>query len=369
MIKEISIQGFKKISNSTFEMSPLTILTGKNGGGKTSLVHALLLMREIAKRDNTIVELNGPYDLELGTIDDIENWDTPDSIEFNITDNNSSAYCWRLSGDPNALFANVEANQDVYPLFFGKKGRIFQYLSAERYGPRSILGSAALPHDLIEVGHRGQFSAQLLYAFSSFQVSEKRNCPDNLTDDPNLLKFETEKWLSRIARAVQIDSEVFPGTTVTALKFRGEDGTWVRPPNMGFGVTYALPVILAGLTAEEGGILVVENPEAHLHPAGQSEMGRFLATIAASGVQVLIETHSDHILNGVRRAIGEHHVLDHDDAIVHYFSSDPLVTSLRFTPTGGIETWPLGFFDQSQVDVTALTRIRRGRPTIHNVPE
>lgn len=368
MIKEIGINGFKKFAAQRFELAPLTILTGKNGGGKTSLVHALLLMREIAKRNNTIVELNGPYDLELGTLDDIENWDAPESINLSVIDNNSILYNWKLYGEPNALFANVRADQTSFPLIFSNQGRIFQYLCTERYGPRSILGSTALPQELIDVGHRGQFSAQLLYSFSSFQVADLRKSPDDPINEPSLLKFETERWLSRIARAVQIDSDVFPGTTATALKFRGEDGTWVRPPNMGFGVTYALPVILAGLTAKEGGILIVENPEAHLHPAGQSEMGRFLATVAASGVQVIIETHSDHILNGVRRAIGEHEVLKTDAAIVHYFSSDPLVTSLKFTPTGGIEAWPSGFFDQFQVDVTALTKIRRAKPTMSREP-
>ena len=79
----------------------------------------------------------------------------------------------------------------------------------------------------------------------------------------------------------------------------------MRPTNMGFGVSYALPVITAGLLAPAGSLLVVENPEAHLHPAGQSRVGRFLAHLAASGVQVVAETHSDHVLNGVRLAAVE----------------------------------------------------------------
>jgi predicted ATPase len=131
---------------------------------------------------------------------------------------------------------------------------------------------------------------------------------------------------------------------------------------MGFGVTYALPVILAGLTAEKDGLLIVENPEAHLHPSGQSQMGYFLAAIAASGVQVLVETHSDHVLNGIRRAIGEHRILPASQAIVHFFDADGSVPqALAFTETGGIDSWPRGFFDQFQLDVAALTRVRRPR--------
>ena len=106
----------------------------------------------------------------------------------------------------------------------------------------------------------------------------------------------------------------------------------------------------------------MENPEAHLHPAGQSRMGVFLAWLASKGVQVIVETHSDHILNGVRRAIGEYAFLRSDKAVVHFFDhATPLnVQELRFTETGSVSHWPQGFFDQYQIDVAALGRLRRG---------
>ncbi len=215
---------------------------------------------------------------------------------------------------------------------------------------------------LLEVGFRGEYSAQVIYSLDRHSVDEVRRCPGAEDSDAALLKRETERWLSLIARPVQIDTESLSTKTATALLFRVPNGEWVRPPNMGFGVTYALPVILAGLTAEKGGILIVENPEAHLHPSGQSQMGYFLAAIAASGVQVLVETHSDHVLNGIRRAIGEHRILSADQAITHFFDIDGTAPqSLDFTETGGIASWPRGFFDQYQLDVAALTRVRRPR--------
>jgi predicted ATPase len=107
---------------------------------------------------------------------------------------------------------------------------------------------------------------------------------------------------------------------------------------------------------------MVENPETHLHPAGQSQMGIFLATMAAAGVQVIVETHSDHVLNGIRRAIGEQRILSSEQAVVHYFDNDGGEPQpLAFTENGGISTWPHGFFDQYQIDVSALTRVRRPR--------
>src|SRR5665213_4465046 len=124
---------------------------------------------------------------------------------------------------------------------------------------------------------------------------------------------------------------------------------------MGFGVSYALPIVVAAMTAIDGGLLIVENPEAHLHPAGQSEMGVFLSRMATAGLQLIIETHSDHVLNGIRRAIGDERVLRADDAIVHFFAdASSNAKPLEFTPTGGITEWPAGFFDQYRLDVQRI---------------
>lgn len=364
MIRELQINGFKRFSSHTFKMAPLTVLAGMNGAGKTSVIHSFLLAREASKLGNQIVELNGPYGLELGTFEDIQNWDAPDSVQFNMEDQNNVRYLWDLRGNPAALYANIDQSPEIPPTAFGSEGRMFQYLCAERLGPRSTLGSIALPPDLLEVGTCGEYSAQLLYALGSSPVDDLRRCPGAGENDAALIKFEAERWLSRIAREVQIDTEPLAITTINALRFRVPGGAWVRPPNMGFGITYALPVILAGLTANQGGLLIVENPEAHLHPSGQSNMGHFLATIAAAGIQVIVETHSDHVLNGIRRAIGEARVLSASDALVHFFDADGTAPQLlKFTETGGVDSWPPGFFDQYQLDVTALTRVRRPRQT------
>jgi len=362
MIHELHIYGFKIFTEATFKMAPLTVLAGMNGAGKTSVVHALLLIREATRRGDEVVQLNGPHGLELGTFGDIQNWDAPESVCFDLTDNAGNVFSWVFGGNPTALYAEIQKQPSQIPLAFEAGGRMFQYLSAERYGPRNILGSVALPPDLLEVGFRGEYSAQVIYSLDNLPIDELRRCPGARDEDAALLKFEAERWLSRIARPVQIDTDSLAVRTVTALRFRVPDGEWVRPPNMGFGVTYALPVILAGLTAGKDGLLMVENPEAHLHPSGQSQIGYFLAAIAAAGVQVLVETHSDHVLNGIRRAIGEYRILSSDQAITHFFDIDGSAPqSLGFTDSGGIASWPRGFFDQYQLDIAALTRVRRPR--------
>jgi predicted ATPase len=299
--------------------------------------------------------------LEQGTFEDVANYETGDHFEISLTDDADCIESFVFSSALSDRFAAVIRRGPDGVAVFSDAPRGFQYLCAERIGPRVFQGSAALPLALLEVGYRGEHSAQLLDSLGGTTIEDARF---GGTDDGQtpLLKAQTEAWLSRITRPIQLDTESFPAIGTFALRFRtGEE--WVKPTNMGFGVSYALPVVVAGLTAAPDALLLVENPEAHLHPAGQSQIGVFLASMAGAGVQVLIETHSDHVLNGIRRAIGELGVVSAERAIVHQFdigeSSDP--QTLSFSPGGGLSEWPSGFFDQYQMDVAALTRIRRRR--------
>lgn len=365
MINKIEIRGFKRFQQEPFDFSPMTVLTGLNGSGKTSVIQALLLAWEASADTNSMVRLNGPFGLELGTAEDVRNWNSDDSIEIHVTSSSINGVKYRF-GVPSeeALYLVVNEKPSNPPFAFSTQPRAFSYLCAERLGPRNLFGASPLPDDKLEVGARGEHCAQMLSILGDRPIEDKERLhPERDKDMPALLKYEVERWLSEIARPVEINAESYLGAMISSLRFRSPGGEWVRATNMGFGVSYALPIILAGLSARSGGLLVVENPEAHLHPAGQSRMGVFLAWLAGRGVQVILETHSDHVLNGIRRAIGEHSYLAHNEAIVHYFEAlndeSLRVHSLRFTSIGGVSDWPRGFFDQYQIDVASLGRIRR----------
>lgn len=367
MIERLSVNGLKRFSSHAFDFAPLTLLTGLNGSGKTSLIHAVLLAREA-----TVVPLGGslrlnePFGLELGTAADVRNWDADNNITIAMSwDKGAHEGRWSFEIPSHEdLFLRIASRPDDVPMALGGSPRAFTYLCAERLGPRSVLGASPLPDDQLEVGPRGEFCAQVLAANGNKTLQiEGREHPSG--SDSLLLKYQVERWLSEIARPVQLDAIRYPNTAVTALRFRSPKGEWVRAPNMGFGVSYALPIVLAGLMMPKGALLIVENPEAHLHPGGQSRIGQFLAWLVGQGVQVMVETHSDHVLNGIRRAIGELGYLTAADAIVQYFNVTPGeeadIHALRFTERGGLSNWPAGFFDQYQIDVAALGRLRRGR--------
>ena len=328
-----------------------------NGTGKTSVIQSILLAREAACSPHATISLNGPFGLELGTFEDVLNREATDTFSIRIG-HGTLVQDFQFHEPENRLqefYVHVAVSGDAASAFVGE-GRAFQYLGAERTGPRLLSRKSAVPHRMLNIGPQGENAAQLLDSMSASSIPKER-----LSDreaDTSLLKDEVEAWLSRLTRPIQVDTESFPGIPMVALKYRTEE-SWLRPTNMGFGVTYALPIVLAGLTADPNGLFLIENPEAHLHPAGQSQVGYFLAQVAASGVQVIVETHSDHVLNGVRRAIGEFELLSPEDAVIHFFDETSRPVSLEFTAGGGISHWPPGFFDQFQIDVAALTRIRR----------
>ena len=147
--------------------------------------------------------------------------------------------------------------------------------------------------------------------------------------------------------------QVQRANTVT-LGLRTSDATDFHSPiHTGFGITQVLPIVIAALSAKKDDLILIENPEVHLHPAGQALMGQFLADVARTGIQVLAETHSDHVLNGVRRAVKSERLASGQVAI-HFFrprsEERPQVLSPVLDDSGNIDSWPEGFFDQFDKD-------------------
>jgi len=369
VLKHIAIRRFKKFQNLELELRPLTVLTGCNGGGKTSLIQSLLLVHQAERaRKNAPpiwVQLNGPFGLQLGDGPDVlHHGSSIQSVEIVLSSDSGDERCWQfevLEERVQYLTLYRPPKNPLKPL--GSHKSSFTYLGAERLGPRDVLGTSSVDVNHLNVGHQGEFVAHVLAVLERQTVEVKRCLPGV----PQLLRHQVESWMSIIVDPIQIQAQWLPGASVTQLQFKrpGLRSDWVRPPNMGFGISYSLPIVTAGLMMGQGGILIVENPEAHLHPAAQSRIGEFLARIAGTGVQVLLETHSDHVINGIRRnaVIGPIGVAL-SDVIFHFFRPDsPGVISPTLTPSGGLSDWPEGFFDQQEKDLSVLARVRK-KPSV-----
>lgn len=118
--------------------------------------------------------------------------------------------------------------------------------------------------------------------------------------------------------------------------------------NMAFGNTYILPIVLAVLTAPRDSLIIIENPEAHLHPKAQLRIGELLSIAAQNGVQIIIETHSDHLLNGIRKSAKDNSIESSNVAIFYVEESDGehVKTEITLNQDGSLNRWPQGFFDE-----------------------
>ncbi len=371
MITSLAVHNYKRFTDASFELRPMTVLTGVNGTGKSTVVQTLLLVRQLSDLAGTeVVQLNGPYGLALGEAEEVQQRDLGASvIEIRLTSDallEPRTYRFAVP-DGRALHLAV-ADGQVQPLpELSRRGSGFTYLCAERLGPRDQLGISAEHPDSVGVGVQGEYTAQVLAVHDNRQVREPLLSADTqITQGVTNLRTQVEAWASEIIRPIRISAQWPAGITASTIRFHELTAYGlsepIRPTNMGFGFSYALPIIVAGLLTQPGDLLIVENPEAHLHPAGQSKLGRFLGRVAASGAQVLLETHSDHVLNGVRLAVAEERTLAPDAAIIHYFDQDSIgSTPVEITSRGELTSWPKGFFDQIEQDLGRLSRARRGR--------
>lgn len=378
MIAEIRLENFKRFHELSLKTADLTVLTGANGTGKTSVLQALLLARQIARRpDRSHVELNGANTLDLGGAEEVIHYGASDdlaAVEVLNVQGEWRRWSFRATGgtggnDTRTLNATVVDRPDDDPGTLARPAPRFCYLCAERLGPRDVLGASATDTAELDVGSRGEFVAQVLASFYRSRVSSGRVEHFSANSQSTSLLHQTESWMARIVHPIQIDAEWFPDTSVTRLRFKtpGLRTEWTRAPNTGFGISYALPIVVAALRADAGGLLLVENPEAHLHPAGQSRIGGFLAQVAADGVQIFLETHSDHVLNGIRVAVADGSAeLCPEQVAIHFFGAEddegPILQSMKLARGGQLSAWPTGFFDQAQVDLAALASMRRRHP-------
>jgi len=366
MINSIGFQGFKALSGLQFNTGKLTLLTGGNSVGKSSFIQALLLARAAALRTDPTesIPLNGPMQLALGSYLDVLTRNVYDakSIKISISEG-VHTYELLLEADFDAArYVKASVNFAESSSIAQLGSRSFQYLCAERRGPRDFESLSSVPPPNMGVGESGQHVAEFLNVTERDEVSHLLEHP---AAAGQRLGKQVEAWMASLVHDLQIRVVAVPNIDVAAIAFKrgGISAEWDRPSNTGFGVSYSLPIVVCGLAAAPGAILIVESPEAHLHSSAQSKIGSFLARVAAAGVQVFVETHSEHILNGVRLAVArkDHPIQSADVAIHHMQRTEKGTKSTEITieENGSLSTWPTEFFDQTEKDLAEIVRLQR----------
>ena len=358
MIRKILLRNFKCFESEAIPIGEFTLLAGLNGMGKSSVIHSLLLLRQSyldGLLPETGLELNGSL-VQLGTARDVL-YEDSQSDEFEIgvawTDGVQASFVLRYHREADVLRIDpLSIDRQVFtrPPFTDS----FHYLRAERLGPRTTNAVSDFQvREHRQLGTVGEYAEHFLYVYGDERVDDRLLHGRVGSND---LRSQVQAWLHEISPGTEVHLEIHPQMDIVNLQYSFVTGeqrsSHYRSTSVGFGITYVLPVLIAALSAKPGSILIVENPEAHLHPQGQVRMGELLARAAAAGVQVIVETHSDHVLNGIRLAV-HGGVIEPERVAIHFFFrlQEAGRTRSRFeSPAidkdGRLDRWPDGFFDE-----------------------
>ncbi|MET8180355.1 DUF3696 domain-containing protein [Streptomyces sp. NPDC005336] len=389
MIDRLALTNFKAFQHVDLPLGPLTLLTGLNSSGKSSVLQALALLhqsytagdldraREAAYEGQPRIGsvpgdgflLNGEL-VGLGTGQDVLHEDFAGG-EPEITlavSEGAYRYSWTVAYEPQQNLLPLTGvdlpltsegatppigDAAVIPGYFTAG---FQYLHADRISPAEFY-----PRDHHAAIGRGFLGVRGEHTVNFLRHHARDEVPEGPLRHPRaqsaLLLGQAAAWMGELCPGVDIEADAIENTDSVRLSygFAGADADTAlgpnrrrRPTNVGFGLTYALPIVVACLTARPGSLVLLENPEAHLHPQGQTRMAGLAAAAAAQGAQLIVETHSDHVLNGVRLAV-KRGLLTPDQAVLHFFRGDGTgvdVVSPHIDRDGLLDQWPEGFFDE-----------------------
>ena len=244
----------------------------------------------------------------------------------------------------------------------------FQYLNASRIDPTSVnQKNYSSVIDTRNVGSHGEFTAHFIEVYFNDELSfEKLLHKDSRIKDSvtgkelvnTTLINQINLWMGEISPGVNIRTTSISSDYVLleyVFKQRNFGNTnRYKPENVGFGISYVLPVVTSLLAARQGELIIIENPESHIHPRGQVELGRLIALTAMNvpDVQIIIETHSDHILNGIRVAVKEGDI-SKDKVVAFYFDKVfadseqySQITNIEIDQNGELSDYPKHMLDE-----------------------
>lgn len=320
-MRTLDLHNFKSFLQANLSFSLLTVFAGMNSSGKSSLLESIRIHHDATKG------LQSPRLLP--------------SLKSNL----SIDTYFSITIDGHSFKMQVKDGKvelecpKVVPFSY-------VYVSANRLGPRDVyMLGYALP--TIDIGPDGSG----VYAF--LEKNAQLHVAKNLVRAPgrvDLLKPNVEAWLQMVSPGVTLREELDLKQDEIHPYFND-----VRPTETGCGLSFSLPVIVALLApCDTSNVVMIENPEAHLHPRGQVEMGKLISLASASGKQVFVETHSEHIVDGIRLCV-KNGLLSNKDVTMYSvvrndYETPSTVEAIHVAEDGKLDKWPEGFFDQSLIN-------------------
>ncbi len=370
MLHHITLKNFKCFDELRLNLKNLTLITGINGAGKSSIVQALLLLRQT--NDDKKIDLHNQVKIDGDLVDLIHadamryTFSESNDIEIHLTHNDQNVDFIIKDAVKETKEATCVPSENLNealkscPLF----DENFVYLYAERTPPqRSYRKNSESATDSRLGDKHGHLTAFRFY--QAMSKGEKIQIPElQVAEKSDAVFTNTSAWMNYIMNSsikISANEESTDQINISYVTDIQGDEIVSSPLNVAFGNSYIFPIILAILTAPRGSLIIIENPEAHLHPSAQFRMGELLALAAQNGVQLIIETHSDHLLNGVR-VMTKKKKIEADNVEIHYISQDEedprihLDERIILEEDGSLSHWPTGFFDEWELALREINR-------------
>ena len=336
MIRQITINNFRGIESEVLDIKPLTLLTGLNSTGKSTCFQAILTSLYYNNGTNANIMLSS-FDFSFATNRN-RNVNAKSSYIEVVCDNGESFETEMFGEDKVVSKKNTEVDLEDS----------FYYLSAHRL---------AFNQDMETVSPKYKVGVQGEYIFGSFETEKSRSLDVKLVKDKNseTLSAQLNWWLTYILGIkFELETEKITSNRVKVI-YKSNNLPNLAPQQLGVGVSYLAKILITCLRAKKGDTLMLENPEIHLHPAAQSRLGEFFVYITNAGIQLLIETHCENLLNKIQYEVYKNHI-NHTDAVLYYKGgiTDPF-QRLDFMSNGKFNAeFPEGFFDATLVEMLEM---------------
>lgn len=380
MLERMRMENFRAFEQVEIEFAPITLLIGANSTGKSSILQALLLLKQSLRGGDYRVPLsfNGPL-VNMGSLRETAwrgrkslyfqlEWDDYRGIGFRVAYRKQTG----LSVSEFRFLSGREWYQlpkeatGVEPWYFSfEPSKSGQGLDEDKQRSLSILNST-----LAYFFQRLRYIGPLRMPARETYLSGER--PESVGPDArNLIPFlfyrpevvwSIAHWLREQGLADGLEvRETARGSGRWAVYIAERRGRWVNLVNTGFGYSQLIPVLAEIYGAPEGSLILVEQPELHLNPRLAIWMGDVLITAIRQGKSLLVETHSEHIVLRLRRRIAEGALKSEELAL--YFTMRSLEegkSSLQRIPLDEsgqlIEKWPEDFWGEDYAETYRILK-------------
>jgi predicted ATPase len=392
VLAELSVRSFKCFVDERIALKRFNVFAGANGSGKSTILQALLLIHQALRYPGQPghLPLSGPL-LNLGTVRDVvDKVRGGKAFEIEIALLDGTSIRWHLAGGDSPReelaaqidsisWTNLGASGSIarptqfLPSSLGEQAaglaelervlRRIRYVPANRLGPCEVYPLPP-PGEHQTLGPQAELAVGMLHWMRDDPVADQMQHASGV---PNRLVRQAEAWMGDIFPGISIDIQKITNANLVSLGIRTGDATdFHRPQNVGFGLAYAIPIVASVLAAKSGDVVIIENPEAHLHPRAQTRIASLCLRAATAGVQVLVETHSDHFLNAVRVAVHQGRLASGQVAIRFFEAGTDGSSSkeLSMGPNGRFSERPPGFFDEIEFQLSALLMQKEGNRDI-----